>query len=62
MITMSLGVTLRDDTTPRSHATLSVWCLLQNGELQPGSKGLSMNREQWQKLVAGMDSLTAQLS
>lgn len=36
--------------------------VLQNGELKPGSKGLSMNREQWQKLVAGMDSLTAQLS
>jgi hypothetical protein len=38
-----------------------VLCCVQNGQLMPGQKGLSMNREQWQKLVAGMDTLTAQL-
>lgn len=35
--------------------------VLQGGVLKPGSKGLSMNREQWNKLVAGKDGLTAQL-
>jgi hypothetical protein len=34
---------------------------LQNGSMKPGAKGLNMNREQWQKLVAGMNALTAQL-
>jgi hypothetical protein len=38
-----------------------VVCALQGGELKPGSKGLNMNREEWQKLVAGMEALTAQL-
>jgi hypothetical protein len=35
--------------------------LLQNGELLPGSKGLSMSGDQWSKLVAGMAALNAQL-
>jgi hypothetical protein len=35
--------------------------LLQNGELLPGSKGLSMTGEQWGKLAAGMPGLNAQL-
>lgn len=29
--------------------------------MKPGSKGLSMNREQWNKLVDSKDSLSAQL-
>ncbi|WIA32807.1 hypothetical protein OEZ86_005989 [Tetradesmus obliquus] len=33
----------------------------KNGELLPGSKGLSMTGEQWGKLVAGMPGLNAQL-
>lgn len=35
---------------------------LQNGQLLPGAKGLSMTRDQWNKLVEGMEKLNAKLA
>lgn len=46
-------------TRPNSHVLVSAFSWLQkDGEQKPGSKGLALSQDQWQKLLAGLPSLS----